>query len=120
MEYKGGERRKMRSDHDMIQQLWYAWVGSNGDGGAERLRRVEEKLDKHLEWSAAFIPTVWTRENHLAFLHNLEEDRDSAFMRSIEEQRHKDNKKLTVWAIVATFALVAWPVALGFIKTLLK
>lgn len=34
------------STDEMIHQLWFAVIGSNGDGIASRMRRVEQKVDK--------------------------------------------------------------------------
>lgn len=38
--------QKPDSTDEMIQQLWYAFVGTNGDGLASRLRRVEDTVVK--------------------------------------------------------------------------
>jgi hypothetical protein len=38
---------KPETTKEAVDQLWYAIIGSNGDGMAERLRRVEKKFEEH-------------------------------------------------------------------------
>ena len=63
------ERRKHESDHDMLQQLWYVIIGTNGEGMAARMARLEERVDK-------MAKNVWTRTDHEIF-ERLHDSRDA-------------------------------------------
>lgn len=40
-------REKPSTQRETVDQLWYAIIGTNGDGMAERLRRVESQFAEH-------------------------------------------------------------------------
>lgn len=43
------ERQPPATQREMIYQLWYTLLGSNGEGTAAQVHRVEKKLNDHLE-----------------------------------------------------------------------
>lgn len=43
----GELRKKPETQKEIADQLWYAIIGTNGDGMAERLRRVESWQTEH-------------------------------------------------------------------------
>lgn len=47
------ENKKPDNQRDIIDQLWYAVVGTNGEGLVSRMTRVETKVDEHQKWHAA-------------------------------------------------------------------
>ena len=45
---------------DMVYQLWFAVIGSNGDGLASQVRATREEVEE----IKGILPTLWTREDH--------------------------------------------------------
>ena len=113
------ERREPQNDHDKLQQVWYVLIGANGHGLVSAVERIEKKLDEHLQWAAAFVPTLWTKKEHEQFVEIAQEAKESSVVRDLERQRHEDNKRLQRWAIFATVLIVAWPVAVDIVRSLL-
>ena len=44
----------------MLYQLWYAVIGSNGDGIASQVRDLRERVGRIEDT----LPTLWSREDH--------------------------------------------------------
>ncbi len=42
-------RKKPESNEDTINELWYTVIGTNGEGLADRLKRMETKLDDYFQ-----------------------------------------------------------------------
>jgi len=44
------EREKPQTQKSMVESLWQAVVGMNGDGILARVERIERKVDEHQTW----------------------------------------------------------------------
>ena len=48
-----------KTQREMVQQMWFVLLGSNGDGLVERVKRIENKLDagKLVKWIGGTVGT---------------------------------------------------------------
>lgn len=44
------ERQIPKTLEDAVRQLWYANVGTNGDGMYSRMKKIEDRVEHHLDW----------------------------------------------------------------------
>ena len=44
------EHERPESTEKMVESLWQAVIGMNGDGILARVQRIEEKVDGHQRW----------------------------------------------------------------------
>jgi hypothetical protein len=78
-------RKKPESNEETLNELWYTVIGTNGEGLADRLKRMETKLDDYFQRGG--------KEASCYFLKN----------KSIEERNNL--KRRTTWAAIAKFGV---------------
>lgn len=91
-----GNVRKPATQREMTEQLWFAVVGSNGEGIASLVRRnaeAIEKLERH-------IPSLVTRAE-IEAEKERRADADAAWQRFRQERRQK---RLSI--VIAALAVV--------------
>ena len=64
---------KPNTNEEMLEQLWYAVIGSNGDGIASRLRRVEEAQHEIKKTTSEYVLTRQLTCPNIASLKTMQE-----------------------------------------------
>lgn len=100
MYYKGDAEmsvQKPDSMQEMVDQVWYAMIGMNGDGLISRVIKLDDRLDR----IEVLLPQLVTKERCVA---NHEEHHDR-----IKEQHKQKDEHLKYWIalIITNLATIA-------------
>lgn len=93
------EVRKPATQKEMVEQLWYAVIGSNGEGLAETVKKLDKRVD-HIDQQ---MPTLQTKAGCIL-------RHDQAESEAGEERRHQDEKRIAKVAVAfgVVASLPAW------------
>lgn len=78
-------RKKPESNEDTINELWYTVIGTNGEGLADRLKRMETKLDDYFQHGGKEASCYFLKNKTATELNNL--------------------KRRTTWVAIAKFGI---------------
>lgn len=106
--------QRPETQEDMLYQLWFAVIGSNGDGIASRVRDLDDRVGR----MEATMPLLWTREDHECAEREYaarDKAKDDARREHIERRKlsRRDWIVISISAIgviIAGFALIGGPV----------
>lgn len=89
---------------EMVYQLWYAVLGSNGDGLASRVRTIREEIEE----IKGVMPTLWTREDHECAERAYQvKDAEKEKERQAKSDRRKMSKREALGLAIAGISAVA-------------